>query len=138
MKPFITPIPIALLILAALARPLPAQPLLDEDTERLVVEAVEAAVELDLYNARCRSDVSGRRSDNLNKELISKFRLTVLKVEDDYFPDGSYRKAQERMQREFLAKLKQAGGCKGAKTAGMPETLRERYRSLLDEVDALP
>ena len=46
------------------------------------MNAVEAAVEFDLYNARCRSDGSGRRTDNLNKELASKFRMTVLDVQD--------------------------------------------------------
>ena len=115
-----------------------AQLLLDEETEQLLVQAVEAAVELDLYNARCRSDVSGRRTDNLNKTLASKFRLTVLKVQDDLFPDRSYRRAQERLQREFLEKLKQAGGCKEAKEQGMPAQLRDRYDNLMREIDALP
>jgi hypothetical protein len=115
-----------------------AQPLLDEETEQLLVQAVEAAAELDLYNARCRSDRSHRRTDNLNKELASRFRMTVLEVEDDLFPERSYRKAKERLQRDFLAKLKQAGGCKEAKKAGMPGKLRERYDGLMSEIDALP
>jgi len=55
-----------------------AQPLLDENTQRLLVEAVSAAADFDLYNARCRSDQSGRRTDNLNKILARKFRMTVL------------------------------------------------------------
>lgn len=120
------------------ASPLAAQPFLDEETERLLVAAVEAAAELDLYSARCRSDISGRRTDNLNKELASKFRMTVLEVEDDLFPERSYRRARERLQRDFLETLKQAGGCKEAKKAGMASRLRTRYVDLMTEIDRLP
>jgi len=129
---------VAALLFAAGAAPLPAQPVVDEDTQRLLVHAVEAASQLDLYNARCRRDVSGRRTDNLNKELVSKFRMTVLEVEDDLFPERSYRRAKERLQGDFLSMLKQAGGCKAAKSAGMPDRLRERYGNLMQEIDALP
>jgi len=115
-----------------------AQSLLDEDTERLLVDAVQAASALDFYNARCRSDVSGRPIDNLNKKLVSKFRMTVLAVEDDLFPERSYRRAKERLQRDFLSKLKEAGGCKEAKAAGMPRQLREHYDDLMREIDRLP
>jgi hypothetical protein len=127
---------LVLLLVPALAAAL--APLLDEETEQLLVEAVTAAAELDLYHARCRSDVSGRRTDNLNKELASKFRMTVLKVQDDLFPERSYRRAQERLQRDFLAKLKAAGGCSGAKASGMPAQLRNRYNELVGEIERLP
>ena len=128
----------AAFVFTVIAPPPVAQTLLDEATEQLLVDAVSAAAELDLYHARCRSDVSGRRTDNLNKELVSKFQMTVLEVEDDLFPERSYRRAKERLQREFLVRLKQAGGCKEAKRAGMPAQLRERYDRLMSEVDALP
>jgi hypothetical protein len=128
--------------IAALALVLPclvaAEPLLDADTQKLLVEAVEVAVERDHYDARCRSDESGRNTDNLNKELVGKFRLTVIQVEDNLFPEGSYRGAQERLRRDFLDKLRGAGGCKEAKKAGMPEQLRERYDGLMRQIDALP
>jgi hypothetical protein len=118
--------------------PLAAQTALDDATQKLLVDAVEAAAQRDFYDVRCRSDESGRYIDNLNKELVGKFRMTVIQVEDNLFPEGSYRRAQERMQKEFLAKLKDAGGCKGAKQAGMPEELRKRYDNLMREMDALP
>ena len=117
---------------------LAVQPLLDEETRQLLVDAVQAAADLDLYNTRCRSDVSGRRTDNLNKELVGKFRMTVIEVQDDLFPERSYRRTQERLQRDFLGRLKEIGGCKNAKKAGMPEQLRKRYDRLLGEIDALP
>jgi hypothetical protein len=125
-------------LIATTTPPLPAQPILDEETQRLLVDAVAAAAELDLYNSRCRSDVSGRRTDNLNKELANKFRMTVLEVEDDLFPERSYRRAKERLQRDFLDKLKQAGGCKEAKKAGMAGKLRARYDALMSDIDTLP
>jgi hypothetical protein len=120
------------------SRPLLAGAFLDEATEQLLVDAVEAAAELDLYHARCRRDVSGRRTDNLNKELASKFRITVIKVQDDLFPERSYRRAQERLQRDFLTDLKDAGGCRSAKEQGMAEQLRERYGALMREIERLP
>ncbi|MFZ1539770.1 MAG: hypothetical protein WAT23_20595 [Chromatiaceae bacterium] len=115
-----------------------AQPLLDDNTQRLLVEAVSAAADVDLYNARCRSDQSGRRTNNLNKTLASKFRMTVLEVQDDLFPEGSYRRAQARLQEDFLARLKEAGGCAGAKEADMPAVLGERYNTLLRQIERLP
>jgi hypothetical protein len=129
---------LASILFVACLPPLSAQPLLDEETEQLLVDAVEAAAALDLYGARCRSDVSGRYTDNLNKEFVSKFRTTVLEVEDDLFPERSYRLAKERLQRNFLVKLKEAGGCKEAKRAGMPAQLRARYDELVRKIEGLP
>ncbi|WP_256091586.1 hypothetical protein [Candidatus Thiosymbion oneisti] len=126
------------LLLAAGLPLLSAQPLLDAETEELLVAVVEVATELDLYNTRCRRDRSGRRVDNLNKELVSKFRMTVLQIEDELFPERSYRRAQERLQRESLARLKQIGGCEEAKKAGMPNRLRVRYDDLMGKLERLP
>jgi hypothetical protein len=120
------------------ARPVVAQGLLDEETTQLLVSAVEAAAELDFYNARCRSDQSGRRTENLNKALTGSFRLTVIGVEDRYFPERSYRKAKQRMEAEFLERLKAAGGCSGAKTGGLRDALEARYRETLEAIEALP
>lgn len=129
---------LALAGMCLLAGSAAAQPFLDEHTEQLLVDAVEAAAAVDLYHARCRSDVSGRRTENLNKELVSRFRMTVIDVQDDLFPEGSYRRAQERIQRDFLKDLREAGGCREAKEAGMPERLRKRYDTLMREIEALP
>jgi len=126
------------LFLAVSTPLLSARSLLDAETKELLVAAVEAATELDLYNARCRHDRSGRHVDNLNKELVNKLRMTVLQVEDELFPDRSYRRVQERLQRESLARLKQAGGCEGAKKAGMPDRLRVRYDELMEEIERSP
>lgn len=115
-----------------------AQGLLDEETTRLLVEAVEAAAELDLYNARCRSDQSGRRTENLNKALTGRFRITVIGVQDRYFPERSYRKAQVRVQNAFLERLKAAGGCAEARAGGLRDALEARHRETLGAIEALP
>jgi hypothetical protein len=108
--------------------------MLDEQTEQLLINAVEAAFELDLFNNRCRSDQSGRRTENLNKELVSRFRMTVLDVQDDLFPEGYYRDAQARMQRDFLARLRDMGGCAGAKEARLRDVLGARYDAAMAEL----
>lgn len=120
--------------LAARAAPAP----LDPQTAAILVSAVEAAAALDLYNARCRSDDSGRHTDNLNKELVGKLRITVISVQDDLFPERSFRRAQERLQGQFMEILRQAGGCKGVKESGLPDDLKARFRDSLDAIDALP
>lgn len=122
------------LCLGVSAAPLPPDP----GTAVILVSAVEAASALDLYNARCRSDGSGRHMDNLNKELVGKLRLTVISVQDDFFPEHSYRRAQQRLQQQFVATLREAGGCKGAKDSGLPDRLRTSYQESLDAIEALP
>jgi hypothetical protein len=111
---------------------------LDEATEALLIEAVEAAYALDLYHARCRSDGSNRRTENLNKLLASRMRMTVLRVQDDIFPERNYRKVQERLQREFLATLNANGGCAGVKDSEIPAEFRARYDEKLRAIEALP
>jgi hypothetical protein len=110
----------------------------DEDQARVLVEAVESATALDLYNARCRSDNSGRYMDNLNKALVGRLRITVITIQDDLFPERSYRQAQQRMQVQFQETLKQAGGCKGAKESGLPNRMQAHHRELLEAIDTWP
>ena len=128
----------ALLAGALCVHPALAQGLLDEATVQTLVQAVEAAAELDLYYARCRSDQSGRRTENLNKTLAGRFRITVIGVQDKFFPERSYRKAQERIQNAFLERLKAAGGCLDAKTGGLREVLEARQRETQAAIEALP
>ena len=111
---------------------------LEEATEQLLIEAVEAAYAVDLYHARCRSDGSNRRTENLNKLLASRMRMTVLRVQDDVFPERNYRKVQERLQRDFLAMLAENGGCAGVKDSELPAELRARYDEKMRAIEALP
>ena len=102
------------------------------------MEAVESASALDLYNARCRSDNSGRFTDNLNKALVGRLRITVMTIQDDLFPERGFRQAQRRMQEDFLKTLGDAGGCKGGKESGLPERMQARHRELLEAIERLP
>ncbi len=129
---------LALPLLGALAAALAAAPDLTPETRQILVDAVEAAAALDFYNARCRSDDSGRNSDNLNKQLVSKLRLTIVTVQDEWFPEHGYRTVQKRFQEQSTAMLQQAGGCKPAKEAGLPEQLNARYRKGVTAIEALP
>ncbi len=112
--------------------------LFTEADQALLVDAVEAAFELDLYNARCRSDQSGRRTENLNKALVSRYRMTVLDVLDDFFPEGYYRTARERMSDEFLSRLRDMGGCAGAKEANLRVELGARYDAAMQALSGRP
>ena len=112
-----------------------ALPSIDEETRDLVVEAVESAFVLDLFNARCRNDRSGRYTENLNKELASNFRMTVLDVEDDYFPEGYYRDAEARMERDFIEVLRGLGGCIGAKELRLRDQLKEAHREIMEQLE---
>ena len=111
---------------------------LTPETQQVLVNAVEAAAALDFYNARCRSDDSGRHSDNLNKQLVGKLHITIIGVQDDLFPEHSFRAVQRRFQEQFTEDLRAAGGCQGAKAAGVSEQLNERYREGVTAIEALP
>lgn len=111
---------------------------LNDQTQALIVNAVEAAFELDLYNNRCRRDRSGRRTENLNKILASGFRMTVIDAQDDLFPEGYYRDAQARMTEDFLRRLREMGGCAGAKEAKLRDELRERYEQTVEALEEFP
>ncbi len=129
-------VPLALCLLGPLqAR---ADVSIDEQTEALIVNAVEAAFELDLYNNRCRQDRSGGRTEDLNKILASSFRMTVLDAQDDLFPEGYYRDAQARMAQDFLERMREMGGCSGAKEAKLRDELHKRYKRALEKLEVFP
>ncbi|WP_343046965.1 hypothetical protein [Allochromatium humboldtianum] len=111
---------------------------LDAETQTLLVEAVTAAADLDAYHSRCRGDGSGRRTENLNKLIVGKLRTTVLTVQDDFFPERSYRRVQARLESDFVERLQAAGGCQGAKDSTWPEELRQRYETAIEAIRQLP
>ncbi len=115
-----------------------AGPAFDPEVQTLLVEAVEAAAALDFYDARCRGDVSGRGTDNLNKLVAGKLRTTLLSIQDDLFPERDYRRVQRRLEEDSLRILRDAGGCPGAKESDLPARLRARYDERLNALRALP
>jgi hypothetical protein len=138
---WIPPVLVGALVLPSLAGLNDAaaiSPGLSAETSQALVNAVEAAAALDYYNARCRSDDSGRHSDNLNKQLVNKLRLTITTVQDELFPEHNYRAVQKRLLEQNTEALRQAGGCKPAKDAGLPEQLNTRYRQSVSTIESLP
>jgi hypothetical protein len=129
---------IAMLIGAGLGMGQALGQVIDEPTQEILVDAVEAAYALDLYHARCRRDGSNRRTENLNKLLASRLRLTVLRVQDDIFPERNYRKVQERLQADFLTMLRERGGCDEVKHTELPGELRMRYDEAIRAIESLP
>ncbi len=117
--------------------PGPRDPL-DPATAELLVNLVRVAAEYDLYSARCRGDVSGRRTDNLKKVLVRKYGITPTQVQDDYFPERSHRAARRSIEKDFVEKLRQLESCRNAKKAGYQDDLRARYLELMDKLQRLP
>lgn len=111
---------------------------LGESTRQLLIEAIEAAHALDLYHARCRRDSSYRRTENLNKLLASRLRTTVIRVQDELFPERSYRRVQERLERDVLDLLRERGGCDGVKDSDLPAEMRARYDEKIRAIESLP
>ncbi len=125
------------LIFWGAAMPGPRDPLAPVTAE-LLVNLVRVAAQYDLYSARCRGDVSGRRTDNLKKVLIRKYDITPTQVQDDYFPERSHRAARRNIEKDFVQQIAQLGGCREAKKAGFQDDLRARYQELLDQLHWLP
>lgn len=137
-RPVSPPWLITALLIAALSIDTVRAAPLEESTQQLLVEAVEAAHAIDLYHARCRGDRSNRRTENLNKLLASRLRTTVIRVQDELFPERSYRRAQDRLEREVLAMLRERGGCDGVKDSGLPAEMRARYDEAVRAIESLP
>ena len=135
--PLVSAIALLCLVVWSTATPGPREPL-DPVTAELLVDLVRVAARYDLYSARCRGDVSGRRTDNLKKVLVRKYRITPTQVQDDYFPEGSHRAARRTIERDFVQQIAQLGGCREAKKAGFQDDLRARYQELMDKLNRLP
>ena len=135
--PFVPMIALVCLLLPGTATPGPRDRL-DPDTAELLVDLVRAAAEYDLYFARCRGDISGRRTDRVKRVLINKYGITVTHVQDDYFPERSYQAARKNLEKDFLQRVIRLGGCKGAKEKGLRDSLHSRYHGLLDRLRNLP
>lgn len=132
-------VPIALLsALFAIGQPAHAVNLLvSEETGQLLAELVRASAEYDLYNARCRGNAASTKTEDSNRLLLSKYRLTVNQVIANFIgrDDRAERIAMEQL---FLQKLNQLGGCAEAKKQGLQKQLDQKYRQLFEQISDLP
>jgi hypothetical protein len=112
-------------------------PLVSEETGKLLAELVRTSLEYDLYNARCRGNAASTKTDDSNRLLLSKYKLTVTQVINLYIGEDD-RAERAAMQQDFLRKIGQMGGCKMAKKKGLREELDQSYRQLFEQISNLP
>ena len=115
----------------------PAKPLLSDETASLLVELVRASLEYDLYNARCRGNAASTKTEDSNRLLIFKYRLTVNQV-INYYIGQDDRAEKAAIEQTFLQKLSSMGGCALAKKSGLPKQLDKNYRQLFEQVSNQP
>jgi len=112
-------------------------PLVSEETGRLLAELVRASQEYDLYNARCRGNAASTKTEDSNRLFLSKYRLTVNQVINLYIGKDD-RAERAAMEQDFLQKLSLMGGCRMAKKKGLLKELNQNYRQLFEQVSNLP
>lgn len=114
-----------------------ANPLISEETGRMLADLVRTSLEYDLYNARCRGNAASTKTDNSNRLLISRYKLTVSQIINLYI--GKEERAERAsIEQEFIQKISQMGGCKMAKKKGLLEELDQKYRQLFEQISNLP
>jgi len=114
-----------------------ASPLVSEATGELLANLVRTSLEYDLYNTRCRGNAASTKTDDSNRLLISKYKLTVNQVINLYI-GKDYRAQRDGIEQAFLQKIGQMGGCKMAKKKGLLEDLDRRYRQLFEQISNMP
>lgn len=116
---------------------LAAKPLISEETGSLLAELVRASLEYDFYNARCRGNAASTKTEDSNRLLLFKYRLTVNQVINHYIGQDD-RAEKAAIEQAFLQKLSQMGGCSKAKKQGLPKELDQNYRQLFEQISNQP
>lgn len=114
-----------------------ANPLLSNETGRLLADLVRTSLEYDLYNARCRGNAASTKTDDSNRLFLSKYSITVNQVINLYIGKDE-RAERSTMERDFMQKLGLMGGCTMAKKQGLLEELDQNYRQLFEQISNLP
>lgn len=114
-----------------------ANPLVSEETGKLLSELVQTSQEYDLYNARCRGNIASTKTKDSNRLFLSKYRLTVNQVINLYISKDD-RAERATMEQNFLRKLSLMGGCRMAKKKGLLKELDQNYRQLFEQISNLP
>ena len=114
-----------------------ANPMVSEETGRLMAELVRTSQEYDLYNARCRGNAASTKTENSNRLFLSKYSLTVNQVINLYIGTDD-RAERAAMEQDFLQKLSLMGGCRMAKKKGIQKELDQNYRRLFEQISNLP
>ena len=136
MKVFIPSVVLACM-LATSPGAFSANPLVSEETGRLLAELVRASQEYDLYNARCRGNAASTKTEDSNRLFLFKYRLTVNGV-INLFIGKDDRAERAAMEEDFLKKLGLLGGCRMAKKRGLLKDLEQKYQQLFEQISNLP
>lgn len=114
-----------------------ANPLISDGTGKLLADLVRTSLEYDLYNARCRGNAASTKTDDVNRLLISKYKLTVNQVINLYI--GKDERAEKAIiEQDFIQKIAQLGGCRMAKKKGLLEEVDQQYRHLFEQISNMP
>lgn len=117
---------------------LAAGPTLPPDISgKLLAELVRASLEYDVYNARCRGNTASTKTNDSNRLLLRKYRLTVNQVINHYLGTDD-RQVKTDIGNQVLEKIAELGGCRAAKQGGLLKTLDLNYRQLFQQVADLP
>ena len=111
--------------------------LISEESAALLVQLVRVSQEYDLYNARCRGSSASTKTEDSNRLFLAKYRLTFNQVIARFIGLDD-RAERASMERNFLQKLGQMGGCAEAKKKGLKRDLDNDYRQLTDRISNLP
>lgn len=114
-----------------------AKPLISEEASGLLVELVRASLEYDLYNARCRGNAASTKTEDSNRILLFKYRLTVNQVINLYIGQDD-RAEKARIEQNFLQKLSSVGGCSMAKKRGLLKKLDQDYQQFFEQISNQP
>lgn len=114
-----------------------AGPALPDASGKLLAELVRASLAYDVYNARCRGNTASTKTNDSNRLLLRKYRLTVNQVINLYLGTDD-RQVKTDIQNQVLEKIADLGGCRSAKQQGLLKTLDLNYRQLLEQVADLP
>ncbi len=128
---------VAICVLAVGPGRVSANPLISEETGRLLAELVRTSQEYDLYNARCRGNVASTKTEGANKLFLSKYRLTVNQVINLYIGEDD-RAERAAIEQNFLQNLSLMGGCRRAKEQGLRQELDGNYRHLFEQISDMP
>lgn len=107
------------------------------ETDQLILELIDTANALDVYNERCRGYGTSMKTDDVSNLLYKKYRARVNEFLQTYRNKNVFA-AQDEMTNQFYQQLREAGGCSNAKKNGFEKELKERYRNLLKNLEELP
>jgi len=105
--------------------------------EALHIKLVEVAYQYDSYNKRCRGLSISREVDEVNRLFLRKYGITInnfIKLNIDRDTRGY----QQSIQRDFYNTLYEMGGCEATKETDFLDTMRNKFRLLIDNTQTSP